>query len=58
MERAKPRAICCGVPIVWVQCAYWEEEVWEGACVWCQREFAYFDGTTSPRADSSRKPHL
>ncbi len=43
MERDRPRAICCGVPIVWIRCAYWEEEVWEGACVWCQREFAYFD---------------
>src|SRR6266480_1603107 len=33
MEGNSPRAICCGVPIVWVRCGYWEDEVWEGMCV-------------------------
>jgi len=29
--------------VVWARCDYWEDEVWEGECVWCRREFAYFD---------------
>jgi hypothetical protein len=45
MERYGPKAICCGVPIVWVRCGYWEDEVWEGECAWCKREFAYFDSS-------------
>lgn len=52
MERDRPRAMCCGVPIVWRRCAYWEDEVWEGECIWCKREFAYSDvasGRTQPR---------
>lgn len=44
MEHISPKAICCGVPIVWVRYAFWEDEVCEGMCVWCRREFAYFDG--------------
>jgi hypothetical protein len=28
---------------VWARCDYWEDEVWEGECVWCKREFAYSD---------------
>lgn len=43
MEQYGPKAICCGVPIVWVRRGYGEDEVWEGMCVWCRREFAYFD---------------
>jgi len=43
MERERPRTTCCGVPVVWIRCAYWEDEVWEGMCVWCRREFAYFE---------------
>ncbi len=43
MERERPRTTCCGVPVVWARCDYWEDEVWEGECVWCQREFAYVD---------------
>jgi hypothetical protein len=31
------------VPVVWVRCDYWEDEVWEGECLWCMREFAYHD---------------
>jgi len=31
-------------PIVWIRCDYWEDEVWEGECVWCRREFAYSAG--------------
>jgi hypothetical protein len=37
MEQYSPKAICRGVPIVWVRCAYWEDEVWEGMCAWCGR---------------------
>ena len=44
MVRYSPKAICCGVPIVWVRYGYWEDDVWEGECVWCKREFAYSDG--------------
>jgi len=47
MEYNSPKAIRCGVPIVWVRCGYWEDEVWEGMCVWCKREFAYFDGASA-----------
>ena len=49
MEHYGPKAICCGVPIVWVRCGYWEDDVWEGECAWCKREFAYSDGrSTAP----------
>ncbi len=27
MERHAPKTICCGVPVVWERCAYWEDEV-------------------------------
>lgn len=50
MERDKPRTICCGVPVVWMKCDYWEHEVWEALCAWCQREFAFFDATGSGKA--------
>jgi len=43
MEHSNPKANCCGVPIVWLRCGYWEDEVWEGMCMWSKREFAYFD---------------
>ncbi len=43
MDRHAPKAVCCGVPVVWVRCSYCEDEVWEGMCVWCRREFAYFE---------------
>ncbi len=43
MANDTPKLICCGVPIVWVRCSYWEDEVCEGECVWCKREFAYLD---------------
>ena len=46
MERDKPGTLCCGVPVVWVRCENWEDEVWEGLCVWRKREFAYFDPAT------------
>lgn len=43
MAHNSPKAICCGVPIVWVRRDYWGDEVWEGTWVWCNREFAYFE---------------
>jgi len=48
MERERPRTTCCGVPVVWVRCEYWEDEVWEGERVWCKREFAYFSPSSEP----------
>ena len=58
MEQYSPKASCCGVPIVWVRCGYWEDEVWEGMCVWCKREFAYFDakGTLPHDGDTLDRP--
>ncbi len=50
MERNSPKAICCGVPVVWMRCAYWEDEVWEGECIWCKREFAYSNAQPSQAA--------
>ena len=38
MEQYSPKATCCGVPII-----VWENEVWEGMCLRCKAEFAYFD---------------
>ncbi len=54
MDRHAPRAVCCGVPVVWVRCSYWEDEVWEGMCVWCKREFAYFDPNRAGPHGSTR----
>jgi len=45
MERYRPKATCCGVPIVWKRCSYGQDEVWEGMCVWCKREFTYTNAT-------------
>ena len=47
MDREKPKTVCCGVPVVWARRIYWDEEVWEGMCVWCRREFGYFDPVDS-----------
>ena len=47
MERERPRTSCCGIPVEWVRCDYWEDEIWEGECVWFKREFAYFDAVRS-----------
>ncbi len=55
MEHDGPKATCCGVPIVWTRCAYWEDEVWEGMCVWCRREFAYFDAASQLGSDTSAR---
>lgn len=44
MEHYSPKTMCCGVPIVWKRRGYWDDEVWEGECIWCKREFAYSDG--------------
>jgi hypothetical protein len=43
MQADAPKTVCCGVPVVWSRYSYWEDEVWEGLCVWCHREFAYFN---------------
>lgn len=29
------------------RCIDLEDDVWEGECVWCKREFAYFDAVRS-----------
>ncbi len=55
MENGKPKTVCCGVPIVWVRCGYWEDEVWEGMCVWCKREFAYFNPPSKAEDRHSRQ---
>ena len=26
MERERPRTTCCGVPVVWTRCEYWEDD--------------------------------
>lgn len=42
-ERSQPKTTCCGVPVIWVRSTSWEDEAWEGECIWCGREFCYVD---------------
>jgi hypothetical protein len=49
MEQYSPKDLRSGVPIVWVQCGHWKDEVWKSMCVLCQPEFVYHDGRSAAK---------